>query len=248
MDLAETVQYVFKRLKDVRPVTVQVAGQDYAVAVDGTLGSPVRDLAPQWDKPTFQVATLSALASLYAAKVDEFPDTVAFHVADYLNVNLVDTKADKYGSRHVYAHAQYRPETMFVFNKYMAAEDFLIAFKTAFYFNDNAVLVQKIVSTLESGQTISMADDGLSQQLEVKVGTVSKSQVKLPADGIPLIPWRTFRDADPVESKFLLRLQQVKDDLPKVALFDIDQKWQLNTVNSIAKWLGEKLPDARVIA
>jgi hypothetical protein len=51
-----------------------------------------------------------------------------------------------------------------------------------------------------------------------------------------------------VESKFLLLLKQVKDDLPMVALYDIDAKWMLDTMNSIAKWLGEHIKDATIIA
>jgi hypothetical protein len=70
----------------------------------------------------------------------------------------------------------------------------------------------------------------------------------LPAEGVPLIPWRTFREAAPVESRFLLRLQQVKDAPPNVALFEIDQKWKLDTVQSVAAWLREALPAATVLA
>jgi hypothetical protein len=72
--------------------------------------------------------------------------------------------------------------------------------------------------------------------------------VTLPADGVPLIPWRTFREAPPVESRFLLRLQSVKDAAPNAALFEIDQKWKLDTVESIAGWLSAAVPEARVIA
>ncbi|MDR3741624.1 MAG: hypothetical protein P4L40_21605 [Terracidiphilus sp.] len=246
--MTEFLQYLFGRLKAERPVTVKVGAQDYAVQDDGTLGLPVRELAPQFIKPTFKVATLSALAAAVAVQVDDFGDAVALHVVDYRTVQLVSVKADEFGHRHVFAEAKHDVECPFRFNEYMAAEKFLIDLKTSFLTNDEAVKVQKVVSSLESGQTISMADDGMSQQLEIKGGTVSKSQVVLPSDGIPLIPWRTFRDADPVESKFLLRLKQVKDDLPLVALYDIDQKWKLDTVNSVARWLAAKVEGVPILA
>lgn len=243
--MKELFEYLFDRLKDKTPVTVTVGKQDYAVQSNGTIGAPIRDLAPQFNKPMFHVKTLSALAAAVAAGIDDFKDTAALHVVDYLTVQLVDTRADEFGQRHVYIQAKHDVECPFEFNKFISAEKFLIDLKTSFYTNDEAVKVQKVVSSLESGQTISMADDGLSQQLEIKAGTVSKSQVVLPSDGIPLIPWRTFRDADPVSSKFLLRLKQQKDDLPLVALYDIDAKWKLDTVDSIANWLrtniGEKV-------
>ena len=247
MDLTAVTKYLFDRLKDVRPVTVDVAGQPYAVRADGTLGDPVRALMPQWDKPILHVQTLSALAQACAIGVDDFGSEVALHVVNYLRVLLVSTKADEFGRRHVFVRAEHAAECPFRFNEYMAAEKFLIDLRTSFYTNNEALKVQKVVSSLESGQTISVADDGLSQQIEVKLGTVTKSQTTLPAEGIALIPWRTFRDANPVESKFLLRLKQVKDSLPAVALFEIDQKWQLDTVNSIAAWLRENTA-IRVIA
>jgi hypothetical protein len=244
MELKAVAEYLFERLRDVRPVTVKVDGQDYAIR-NGAIAEPIRELAPQFIKPTFKVSTLSALAAAIAANVDEFEPEVVLHVVDYKSVQLVATRADEFGHRHVFVEAKHEAECPFEFNKFMAAEKFLIDLKTSFYTNDEAVKVQKVVSSLESGQTISMADDGLSQQLEIKAGTVSKSQVVLPSDGIPLIPWRTFRDADPVASKFLLRLKQQKDDLPLVALYDIDAKWKLDTVNSVANWLraqvGEKV-------
>jgi hypothetical protein len=43
-------------------------------------------------------------------------------------------------------------------------------------------------------------------------------------------------------------LKGIKDSLPQVALYDIDQKWKLDTANSVADWLRAKLPDATVIA
>jgi hypothetical protein len=247
-DPTELLKYLFGRLKAERPVTTIVNDQAYAVAADGTLGAPIRALAPQWDKPAFAVATLSALAALYQAHVDDFENDVALHVVDYLTVTMVRTKADDYGRRHVYAVAKHAIETPFAFNNYMPAEKFLIDFRTSFLFNDDAVKVCTVISNLESGATVNVADDGLSQAIEIKSGTLSKTPVTLPADGIPLIPWRTFRDAAPVESKFLLRLKGIKDSLPQVALYDIDQKWKLDTANSVADWLRAKLPDATVIA
>lgn len=244
----EILQYLFDRLRDKRPVTVEVDGQHYAVRNDGTLGAPVRPLAPQWEKPVFRVATLSALAAAVRSKVDDFGSSVALHVVDYRTVQLVSLKADDYGQRHVYIEAKHDSECPFQFNKFLDGEDFQIGLRASFLLNGEAVKVLTVVANLESGQTISVADDGLSQKLEVKAGTVSKSSVTLPAEGIPLIPWRTFRDASPVESKFLLRLKQVKDDLPQIALFEIDQKWKLDTVNSISAWLKKSLPETEIIA
>jgi hypothetical protein len=191
---------------------------------------------------------LSGLADLVKAKVDEFPGDVCLHVADHLKVELVSTKADEFAHRHVYARATHIEGTSFQFNKFLDAEEFLIAFRRSFLFNDDAIKVQQLCSQLESGMTVTLADDGMSQALEVKQGTLSRAQITLPAEGIPLIPWRTFRDAAPVVSKFLLRFRGVKDGLPMIALYEIDQVGKLECVQSIAHWLKEHVKNIPVVA
>jgi hypothetical protein len=246
----EWLGYLLDRLKNEQPVIWDVDGQTYAVQENGTLGAAVRDLAPQWIKPTFEASTLGALAELYRASLDDFEPDSAFHVVDYRNVRLVRLKADEYGHRHVYAQAKYGDETAFRFNQFQAPDKFMIDFRSSFYWNDEAVKVCTLVSHLESSHSISVADDGLSQKIEITQETrAGKIPVTLPAEGVPLIPWRTFREAAPVESRFLLRLAAgAKDAPPNVALFEIDQKWKLDTVLSVAAWLHEQLPEARVIA
>lgn len=246
----EVVEYFFGRLKAERPVTVPVGDQIYAVESDGTLGDPVRALAPQWDKPTLEVKTLSGLVGAVNAGLDGVDlANVAFRVADIYTVEVVSLVADDFGRRHVWALARHTPETKFEFNKYYTnPEQFIIAFRAAFYFNDEATKVQQLCSTVGAGDAVMVVDDGVSQEVTVKSGTVTRNTVQLPADGVPLIPWRTFRDAAPVESKFLLRLKGVKDALPHIALFEIDARWQIDTITSIVAYLEKQLPEANVIA
>lgn len=255
--MKEFLQYLFGRLKDKTPVTVEVDGQHYAVKADGTLGGPVLELMPQFEPPTFAVKTLSALIGLWKQNIDCFRGddgggSVSLHVVDYRTVELVSTQADEFGRRHVYARAKHEEEIPFVFGKYMESEKFLIDFQASFFCTDEAMKVRTVVSSVQSSTTISTADDGLSQQIEMRGGTVSNSKVVLPADGIELVPWRTFRDAAPVASKFLLRLDaskdKDKDKTPIAALFEIDQKWKLDTVNSIASYLRRHADGANVIA
>jgi hypothetical protein len=246
--MKEVLQYLFDRLKDTRPVTHKVNDQEYAVRSDGTLGEPVRALKPQWTAPVFEVGTLSALAALYAAKVDGLPTEVGFHIANHLTVELVALQADEFGLRHVYARATHKPETPFIFDKYYPSpEDFLIAFRASFLFNEEAVKVQQLCSTLGGGEAVAVSDDGISQEVVVKSGTVTKSSISLPADGVQLVPWRTFTEASPVVSKFLLRMKGIKDGLPAIALFEIDAKWKSETKESIAHWLKEHTKGATIL-
>lgn len=241
------LEYLFSRLKADRPVTHSVNGQPYTVNEDGTLGAPVRELPPQFVKPTFAVSTLAGLAALVKAKVDGADEKLALHVVDYQTVVLTQLEADEFGRRHVYARAKYGTETRFLFGKYMQPEEFRIAFIASFYFNDDASKVVQLVSSLGAGEAVAVTDDGMCQQVEVKSGVVTRSAVQLPSDGIPLTPWRTFREVNPVTSKFLLRLKAVKDSLPHIALHEIDAKWELDTVHAIQKWLEREVPEVPVI-
>lgn len=248
--LQGALEYVFGRLKAERPVTHVVDGQPYAVESDGTLGKAVRALEPQWDAPTLNVSTLSGLASAVAAGLDGLdPKQVALRVVNHLTVEVVSITADKYGRRQVWVAAAHSQETRFEFDKYYTSpEAFLIAFRSSFLFNDEAVKVQQLCSAVGAGDAVAVTDDGISQEIRITSGTVTRSTVQLPADGVPLIPWRTFRDAAPVESKFLLRMKGVKEGLPHIALFEIDAKWRVDTMQSIATFLTTALPGVIIIA
>jgi hypothetical protein len=248
--MLEVVEYLFDRLKAVRPVTHKVGDQEYAVTAQGTLGEPVRAVKPQFEAPTFAVSTLAGLAALVANGVDAFDKgSVGVHIASHLRVDLVSLKADDFGRRHIYASATHQQETPFVFGKYYASpEEFLIPFRASFYFDDNAVKVQQLCSMVGSGEAVAVTDDGISQEVVVKSGTVTKASVPLPSDGIPLIPWRTFREVNPVSSRFLLRMKGVKDGLPQIALHEIDAKWQLDTRGAIASWLESNISGVPIIA
>lgn len=247
--MREVLEYLFGRLKAERPVTKKVGEQEYAVKSDGTLGEPVRELAPQWRKPTLEVSTLQGLADVFSNKADGLKaEDVAFHIASYRRVEIVSLVADEYAHRHVWAVATHKGETKFEFGKYYEPEDFLIAFRSSFLFEDEAVKVQQLCSSVGSGDAVLVTDDGISQEVVVRSGTVTRNTIPLPSDGIALIPWRTFRDAHPVVSRFLLRMKGVKDALPKIALFEIDAKWELDTVASIRHWIEKNAPGALIIA
>ena len=58
-----------------------------------------------------------------------------------------------------------------------------------------------------------------------------------------MIPLRTFAECNPVESEFLIRFQQTRDQTPSIALFDLEgTKWQGELMRSIKKYLVENLP------
>lgn len=246
--IAEALKFLAEIQTPKNPQTVVVNEQTFAVKADGTLGDVVRPLDLTWPKPALLLGSLSGLVTAYKAKAGKLGARVALHVVNHLQVDLIDLDENEVGKRLVYATAKHAPDTSFQFDTYMDPEPFLLKFRASFYFNNEAVKVQQLCSTVASGSAVAVADDGISQEVTVKSGTITKAPVTLPADGIPLIPWRTFRDANPVESKFLLRMRGVKDGLPQIALFEIDGRWKIDTVNSIRSYLAGELEEAIIIA
>jgi hypothetical protein len=244
--IQEALSYLTKLQTPKNPITVEIHGQPYAVRVDGTIGDVIKKPDTSIEYPALKVSTLTALVSAYKALK---PEDAAVHVSDPWRVDLIATKPDEFGNRQTYAVAEHElAETPFVFNTFMEPEQFIIRFRASFLFNEDAVKVQQLCSTLEANSVVSVADDGISQTVVIASGAINKAPVTLPAEGVPLIPWRTFREAAPVESKFLLRMKTVKDKLPTIALYEIDQKWKLDTLAAVKKYLAAELPDATIIA
>lgn len=244
--IKEALEFLSKLQTPKNPITHVVESVPYAVKQDGTLDLPVRKPDLRNAPAILQVGALTGLVDAYKSMN---LSGVALHIKSPTLVEIVDIKADEeFGKRYTRVRAEYVSETAFEFAKFYVPETFLLAFRASFLFNENAVLVQKLCSTVTAGQNIAVSDDGISQEVVATEGTVTKSKITLPAEGVPLIPWRTFREANPVESKFLLRMKGVKDSLPGIALFEIDAKWKNDTILSIRKYLEEQLPGATIIA
>lgn len=245
--MLDVVKYLFERLRDKRDPFVTVGEQPYAIEADGTIGDAIRPLVPELPDPLI-CSTLAGLHDAYASGVDCLDrEKVAFHIVNHCRVDLVSIYADEFGRRRVYAVARHDAETPFAFDSYIAPEAFRISFQASFYLTEEATKVLRLISQLGTkGEEVNISDDGISQTVEIKSGTVMRGKVDLPSDGVPLVPWRTFRDAAPVTSRFLLRLK-TDAGVPKVALHEIDAKWKLDTVASIRNWIREREPKARVI-
>jgi hypothetical protein len=245
----DAIQLLLNKLKDRRPVVKDVAGQPYAIQSDGTLGAAIRPLAPQWTAPTLQVRTLAGLIEAYKQKLDGLvAEDVVVQVVDYDHVILRRLKADEYGRRHIYVDAKYKPETPYTFGEYYTQEKFTINFSASFHLNDDAVMVLKLVSTLSSASSVTVADDGYSQRTTITQDNVTRQSVDIPKE-IPLIPWRTFHEPGLplVVSKYMLRLRGIKDTVPTIALHEVDGKWRTDTMAGITAYIRKELPKAVVI-
>jgi hypothetical protein len=241
----EALEFLANLQTPKNPITHEVNGVHYEVTNGGTLGKAIALPDLRHRPGTLLTGTLSGFIDAFKARVVL---GTAVHIASPTLVRLIDLVPDEtFGTRDIHIQAQHSQETRFVFDKFYEPEEFLLAFRASFYFNEEAVKVQQLCSTVQAGQGVSVSDDGISQEVTTVSGTMTRAAVTLPADGVPLIPWRTFREANPVESKFLLRMKGVKDKLPQIALFEIDAKWQIETIASVRRYLKGHLPEGTVI-
>ena len=242
----------FKKLnKTRRPVTVDVAGVNFAVKQDGTLGEPVRPVIPiaPVATPVLSLATLTGLVAAFNAKVDGFDalGASAVQVESFDSVALVSLRADEWGRRHVWARAKSTEANGFPFNEYQDSEPFMVKLQGGFVPDDTTENLLRLCSNLSAGSTIKVADDGFSQSIEIKEGGVQSGLVNIPPR-MTLQPYRTFREIPPVTSAFLCRMRAVKDGLPQIALIAVDGgRWKTDTVWAVRDWLKTNLPDGTTI-
>jgi len=241
----------FKTLnKAYRPVTVEVNGAHYAVKTDGTLGEPVRPVIPIAPvvTPTLDVMTVTGFVDAFIGKVDAFPERVAVHVTGPTTVSLIALDADEWGRRHVYLQATCADKNIFPFDRYVTSEAFILALQSGFLPTENVIQLQRLASALTSeGSSVGVSDDGLSQVITIKTGTVTRGTVDLPPR-IPLFAYRTFREVDPVESEFLVRLDGKSGEEPKIGLIQVDaDKWKVDTIWAVKNWLTKNLPEETII-
>jgi hypothetical protein len=248
--LKELIEYLAGIQTPKEEPFVTIEGENYKVVPgeDGpTVGDLIRLPAPI-ATPTLKLATLTGFVDAFTAKIDAFPAKVGVHVIDHLNVALISLDADEFGRRHEYLRATCSEVNPFPFNSYQQPEPFILSLQSGFLPTDNTVKLQRLASSLTSENSIGVQDDGLSQVVTVKAGTVTRETVALPPR-IDLFAYRTFREIDPVRSDFMVRLKGKPGEIPTIALLEIDGgKWKLDSMLLVAKWLQHKLPEATVIA
>jgi hypothetical protein len=231
-----------------QPITHKLGDQEYRV-VPSSFGLQLESLIVPPAKPSLQVKSLTGFLDTFAAGIDDFAAAgkVAVHVVDHETVALVSLEADAYGRRHEWLRAVNTEKNPFPFDAYQQPEAFLLSLQQGFLPTEDVVQLQKLASALSSDSSISTNDDGFSQTVTVKQGAVTRGTAEIPKR-IKLMPYRTFREIDPVESEFIVRLKGAPGSLPTVALIPVDAgKWKHDTALLVKRWLVGQLPDNTVV-
>jgi hypothetical protein len=239
--LVETV----KELYDGEPVDYQRSVK--ATANGRELGDQLKPFRPA----SLEVSTLTGFIDAIAAQVagDLVKKGRVIHVESYLNVAVKSNLCDVFGIRDTLIKAIHKPIDAFHFDVYYNdPAKFIIGLQVAFLTTDNLLNLIKLASNLKTGSSVQVADDGFSQTVTLKEGEVSAQDVKIPPR-LKLIPIRTFSEAPPVESEFLVRFQQTQQQTTSIALFNVDgTRWQSETMLSIKRYLEKHVKDVPILA
>ena len=213
------------------------------------LSQAVHELKPPSAK-VLCLKTLSGLTTFIENKVDKFDKSkMLIHVVNYDEVHLYGPLGEVWRSREKYACVSLPQTDGFEFGTKMNHEDFVVALQTNFQETEDLKKVLALVGSMKSGKIHTSADDGVSQTVETSMGVQLASEKEIP-NPVHLRPFRTFRDLDDQpESKFVLRVHQRDEELPRVALYEADGgAWVIDAVDKVRDYLKSNLDGVEIIS
>lgn len=193
-----------------------------------------------------QVLTLTAIADYFTDNPDNAClGSAIVHIDSHLKITVVSPVLPPWQQRHDYLTATTAP-VKFPFGRYMPIEEFMIALQTHFVQDDTIAKLMQMAGNLTDSTSITLLDDGVTQQAEAKTGIARVSNVVLP-NPVTLAPYRTFLEVAQPTSPFVFRLKK-SDQGPTAALFEADGgNWQLEAVKRIRDWMRTHLPEGTTI-
>ncbi len=134
-------------------------------------------------------------------------------------------------------------EDGFRFGQFMDMESFVIALQARFVPTPARDAVLKLVGNVKDEAVRQTSDDGVTQSVVAKQGAALVVEVPVP-NPVELAPYRTFREVEQPEARFILRL---RSGGPLCALFEADgASWKLEAIERIATYLGDALSGTKI--
>ena len=171
-------------------------------------------------------------------------------INDPKSVELISA-LDNEARRTVLISAHISPKiSLFPFGSFMEQEKFVILFRSMFLESADFDYVLNYVSKIVDNTIIEDEDDGITQTVTVKKGTSGALKDKATLKPIvSLKPFRSFVEAEQVESEFLLRINKQSGGTPTIALFEADGgAWINQATENVAEYIRREIVDIPVIA
>lgn len=199
---------------------------------------------------TLSLSRLDALIDYIAANVDKIVlADCLLHIVHPNEILLLSRFSDDdFKQRSTYVKVT-GPGCQFKFGEYYDQENFILSLQTKFQETTDRNSILQLVSNIVTEESITSNDDGYSQSVVVRHGTVKVQAVQVPRL-LTLKPHRTFMELETQpESKFLIRLRQDSMKHPQISLLETDGgDWKLQAVRAIAEVLDGQVGNIPILS
>ena len=182
--------------------------------------------------------SLSALVVYLKQNCERRNEGQTFILVDDINrVSLVQEYLGADSRRTVFAKVEPITTDSFSFGGWMDMEKFIINAKTYFLPSDDLSEIIQIASSVSKDSGVDTKDDGVSQQVNVRIGVRGALTEKKETKGIyRLQARRIFPEVVQPEGDFIFRLRP--SDPVTAAIFEADGgAWKLQALSNIRSWL-----------
>lgn len=221
---------------------VEVGGVSYS-------SEELRRIVPKEPLPEpLRIASLGGLVDYLksdfdfeASEPDEMP---MIHIVSPDRVALVGPMFGPARQRISLAVAEFHQEPH-PWSRFQDHETAIIYLRTRFVNDENLKAVVAILGSVSDAEVRDYGDDGVTQQVNVKVGVSLKTTTPVPSPAI-LRPFRTFPEVShQPASPFVVRLRRGdRETLPSVGLYECDGgAWRNEAVSLIREFLRKALGD-----
>lgn len=137
----------------------------------------------------------------------------------------------------------------FPFGDWLSQEEFIIKLLSLMQKTDDQIYLLSYASGIRNDSAVTTTDDGITQKVEMKSG-LSGALVaeKTTKPIVSLKPFRTFREVDQPESKFLFRVRKNGEGEPRFALFEADGgAWRAAAMEKIKDYIKEHVTNKEFV-
>ncbi len=167
------------------------------------------------------------------------------HVVGPRRVELLEPLTGAFRQRPLLAAADldvFEPKG-FPFGQWLDMESFVIGLQASFVATEARDDLLRLIGNVKDEAVRQTSDDGVTQTVVAKQGAALVAEVPVP-NPVTLAPYRTFREVEQPESRFILRL---RSGGPTCALFEADGgAWKIQAANGVTAWLRDALRDTAV--
>jgi hypothetical protein len=172
-----------------------------------------------------------------------------FHIESPAEVSIRGPLFGEARQRETFATSVFEAEAH-PFGMLLEIDSAIVCLKTRCVDTPDTRALVSVLGKVTDEEIRDFSDDGISQQVNVKVGVSLKGTAPVPSP-VVLRPFRTFSEIEQPASPFVVRLRgrNADDGRPKVSLFEADGgRWRLEAIRSIAAYLRAQLgPDVYII-